>query len=174
MPQRLKISAEKCIGCRSCELACALANDHEMNPHKSRISVLSLTEGNRGLPYHLPLTCRQCADAPCRDACPVDAIGRSKDALKVVEIDYERCIQCGECVSACPFGAMYFDVTEQVPFKCGLCQGEPACASLCPVDAITFVQQRAFSARPGALHLKAFCLMQERQQVKLPSGSSDL
>lgn len=170
MPYRLQISPEKCIGCRSCELACALANDQELSPGKTRISVVSFTDANQGLPYHLPSTCRQCADAPCLESCPAGAIVRSKDSLHVVAIDYEHCIQCGQCVTACPFGAMYVDERRQIPFKCALCSGEPACVSLCPAEAITFVHQRPFLARPQALHLKAFVLLAEQQRSKLTSG----
>ena len=172
MPKRLQIFPEKCIGCRSCELACSLANDQELNPDRTRISVVSFTDANQGLPYHLPLTCRQCADAPCLESCPAGAIRRSKDSLKAVLIDYEHCTQCGQCVTACPFGAIYFDEHRQLPFKCGLCSGEPACVALCPAEAITFVEQRPFLARPHALNLKAFALLRDGQQKKgLPSGS---
>jgi Fe-S-cluster-containing hydrogenase component 2 len=172
MPNRLKISPEKCIGCKSCELACALANEQEINPGRSRITLISFINENRGLPYHLALTCKQCADAPCLESCPADAIGRSKDSLKVIEIDYERCTQCGQCVVACPFGAMYFDEEKQVPFKCTLCAGEPACESLCPTEAIVFVQQRAFSARPQSLHVRGFDLLRKLQSSKLQSDTS--
>lgn len=171
MPLRLEISPEKCIGCRSCELACSLANDGELHPDKSRISLISFDDDSKGLPCHLPLTCKQCADAPCLASCPVDAIFRSKNALRMVDIDLGKCIRCGHCVISCPFGAMYYDKQTELPFKCTLCQGEPACAAICPTGAISFVQQRPFSAYPQALYLKAFSVLQDQQRENLRGGA---
>ena len=41
---------------------------------------------------------------PCEQACAVKAI--SMDEYKLAVIDDEKCIQCGHCVSQCPFGAI--------------------------------------------------------------------
>ena len=41
---------------------------------------------------------------PCEDVCPVKAI--SKDAEGVEHIDKEKCIYCGKCMQACPYGAI--------------------------------------------------------------------
>jgi len=102
------------------------------------------------------------------ESCPVGAITRSKDRLKRVVIDYEICINCGHCVSACPFGAMYFDNEKRVPFKCELCAGAPACVSICPSEALVFVQQRPFRAKTQALQMKgyAFLLNKHKENLK--------
>lgn len=42
---------------------------------------------------------------PCENACPVGAI--AKDENGHAKIDFEKCISCGKCVSACPFGAVH-------------------------------------------------------------------
>lgn len=42
---------------------------------------------------------------PCENACPVGAI--AKDANGSARIDKDKCISCGKCVSACPFGAVH-------------------------------------------------------------------
>ena len=42
---------------------------------------------------------------PCENACPVGAIAKDEDGL--AHIDFEKCISCGKCVSACPFGAVH-------------------------------------------------------------------
>ncbi len=41
---------------------------------------------------------------PCEDACPVGAI--HKDDAGITRIDFDKCITCGKCVAACPFGAV--------------------------------------------------------------------
>lgn len=42
---------------------------------------------------------------PCENACPVGAIAKGEDGH--AKIDFEKCISCGKCVSACPFGAVH-------------------------------------------------------------------
>jgi Fe-S-cluster-containing hydrogenase component 2 len=44
-------------------------------------------------------------DHPCPNVkiCPVGAI--SQDRFQAPEIDKEKCIECGECVSYCPYQA---------------------------------------------------------------------
>lgn len=41
---------------------------------------------------------------PCKRSCPVDAISLDDDMIVV--IDEEKCINCGQCVINCPFGAI--------------------------------------------------------------------
>ncbi|NQU16306.1 MAG: 4Fe-4S dicluster domain-containing protein [Desulfobacteraceae bacterium] len=159
MPTQLKIFPEKCSGCKSCEIICSLMNEGEFNPSKSRITTLIFREDAYPLPYNFPSTCKQCADAPCIRACPVTAISRAKDKTKVIKIDEGLCITCGRCVEACPFGAMFFDGERNVPFKCELCGGEPACVSICSTGAIVFVNQRPFFSKPHALAATGFAIL---------------
>ena len=42
---------------------------------------------------------------PCENACPVGAIAKGEDGH--AKIDFDKCISCGKCVSACPFGAVH-------------------------------------------------------------------
>jgi len=41
---------------------------------------------------------------PCEENCPVNAITKGEHG--VATIDYNKCISCGCCVAACPFGAV--------------------------------------------------------------------
>lgn len=47
--------------------------------------------------------CRGCISHACKDACP-------KDAISIVGkrsvIDHDKCIECGKCTQACPYGAI--------------------------------------------------------------------
>lgn len=64
--------------------------------------------------------CRGCIQHPCKENCPKDAI-EIKDKRAV--IDSEKCIECGKCIGACPYGAIIH-------------QHRP-CVSSCKVKAIS-------------------------------------
>jgi anaerobic carbon-monoxide dehydrogenase iron sulfur subunit len=130
----LRIDYEKCTGCRLCELVCSVRHDHVSNPERSRIRVIKWeAEG-----VYVPMTCQQCEDAPCVNACPAKALARNQE-LGRVEIDYDVCIGCRTCVSVCPFGAMNFIASDRRVTKCDLCDGDPQCVRFCEVEAIEFI-----------------------------------
>jgi Fe-S-cluster-containing dehydrogenase component len=93
-------------------------------------------------PDFIPIYCHHCAKAPCKEACPVEAIYRNERGI--VLIDNDLCIGCRECVEACPFGAMQFEDHQEIAVKCDLCihrldEGKlPACMSVCPTGCIGF------------------------------------
>ena len=53
-------------------------------------------------------------------------------------VDTTKCVGCGMCVHACPFGAVGFDKDRGRPFKCDLCGGDPLCVRFCEPGALTF------------------------------------
>jgi anaerobic carbon-monoxide dehydrogenase iron sulfur subunit len=134
MSKALYINYEKCTGCRLCELVCAVKHDGISNPARSRIKVMKWEmEG-----LYIPMSCQQCQDAPCVNACPVKALSRDEDLGRVV-LDYDVCIGCRTCVSVCPFGAMSFSTIDRKVFKCDLCEGDPQCVRFCDRKAVDFV-----------------------------------
>jgi anaerobic carbon-monoxide dehydrogenase iron sulfur subunit len=135
MAKVLHVDHQKCTGCQLCELVCAVSHDGISNPARSRIRVVKWeAEG-----LYIPMACQQCQDAPCLNVCPVKAISRNEETAQVV-VDYDVCIGCRSCVSACPFGAMNFNPTDRRVFKCDLCDGDPQCVRFCEVKAVDFIE----------------------------------
>jgi len=61
-----------------------------------------------------PKPCFHCDNPPCTKVCPVSATyKRPQDGIVIV--DYKQCIGCRYCITACPYGARYFDFGENYP-----------------------------------------------------------
>ena len=152
--QTVFINPERCIGCRQCEFACAVAHSQSKNPAlalaedpvpKSRIHV------SPGWAYNLsvPSRCRHCDPAPCEQVCPTGAMVRDR-AHELVLVDAHKCIACAMCAMVCPFDAVTFHAQANgmpariVATKCDGCVErldkdlEPACVEACKVDALLF------------------------------------
>jgi len=140
MAKALFIDYQKCTGCRTCELVCAVRHDGFSNPARSRIRVMKWeAEG-----LYIPMSCQQCQDAPCMNVCPVKAIARDEQ-LGRVSVDYDACIGCRSCVGVCPFGAMSFNSIDKQVFKCDLCDGDPQCVRFCDVKAVNLLEEEDVS-----------------------------
>ncbi|MEJ2727259.1 MAG: 4Fe-4S binding protein [Deltaproteobacteria bacterium] len=138
----LVIRRKDCMGCHACEVACKQEHALAVGPRLVQV----LEKG----PDFIPIYCHHCAKAPCKEACPVEAIYRNEQGI--VLIDNDLCIGCRECVEACPFGAMQFDDHQEIAVKCDLCvyrlaEGKsPACMSVCPTGCIGFGGQKSIAA----------------------------
>ena len=120
----------KCTGCRICELYCALCHERALNPKKARLRIVRMEPA-----IDKPVACRQCADPPCAKVCPTTAINRN-NKLDIVILAQKKCIGCGACVEACPFGAIWLHPESKKALKCDLCQ---ACVPRCPTNALSVV-----------------------------------
>ena len=131
--------AQKCIGCRTCEVACVVS--HQQDQDCSGVSATHFAPRIRVVKnddISTATLCRQCEDAPCANVCPEGAIRRENSVWRV---DQRRCIGCKSCMIACPYGAMTVMLVDDgvQALKCDLCSHReegPACVAACPTQAL--------------------------------------
>jgi len=155
------IDLRTCMGCGACIAACTEENQtpywaNLFRTHVEDIAFGTFPDSGRLL---LPRLCMHCENPPCVHVCPTGASHQTGDGI--VLVDPDKCMGCGYCIVACPFGARYryereqvkeapahfgADVEHLVPHvdKCTFCvhrvrEGrEPACVETCPAHARIF------------------------------------
>ena len=140
--KKLKYNPNKCLSCRTCEIACAVGHSEskqllcavgEKKASLPRVKVFAY-QGMEGF----PVACRHCEDPKCVDACIGRALSKeSKDSI--VAYDKDKCVGCWMCVMVCPYGAIRPNRKTKKVVRCDLCADEdsPRCVESCPVKAIT-------------------------------------
>jgi len=139
MSKTLIVEPEQCTTCRLCELACSERATGAYRPSRAHIKVDIHVDDA----FYFPMVCLQCEDAACVDACPTEALLR-EPATGAVIVDADLCTACGNCVDACPYGAMR--IWDDLARKCDLCGGDPACVRICPTDALRYEPQDSWPA----------------------------
>ncbi|MDR1353206.1 MAG: 4Fe-4S dicluster domain-containing protein [Treponema sp.] len=157
MNQFVKAIPQRCIGCRTCLIACVVAHEgkrifeidpdgYNFNPRLFMVKTARVSA---------PIHCRHCENAACKQACTSGAISIEENR---VAINAKKCIGCKNCVIACPFGAVEIVETgELLPdgtprktaSKCDLCAGvsdRPSCVKVCPTDALELVTEEALNS----------------------------
>jgi Fe-S-cluster-containing dehydrogenase component len=102
------IDLSKCIGCDYCVWACQATNDTR-DDGLWNIRITDRTA--QGAEFHVTRPCLHCGYALCVSVCPVGATYHRADGLVVM--DYDKCIGCRYCQTACPYGARTFNWTER-------------------------------------------------------------
>ena len=111
------IDLRKCVGCSACTVSCAAEN--KLPPGVVYRPVLEEEIGTfpNVRRRFIPRPCMQCDNPPCVFVCPVSATWKRPDGIVV--IDYNTCVGCRYCVTACPYSARTFDIghlyTEGTP-----------------------------------------------------------
>ncbi len=138
---RFHFNMTKCIGCRSCEVACNEQNGNPADILWRRIGELEGGSYPDTQRHYLSMGCNHCLDAECLKGCPVDAY--KKDPVTgIVMHSTDACIGCQYCVWNCPYSVPQFNPERGVVGKCDMCKGrledglEPACVNACPEAAI--------------------------------------
>lgn len=157
-----------CIGCRKCEWSCndinglpnqpmEIFDDKSVFEQKRRTEAGHFTVVNRfpaadgaGDPVYVKTQCMHCNEPACASACLVAAFTKTPTGQVIYNQDV--CIGCRYCMVACPFSIPAYTYDE--PFspvitKCTMCFDKvtardevPACAKVCPVEAITFGKRK--------------------------------
>ena len=170
MQYGMVIDLKRCMGCQTCSTSCKLSNNLPDDTWWTRVltvggDVIDTASGTYPNAHmrHVPLGCQHCENPACVKVCPVGATFKDAET-GVVRQDYDKCIGCRMCMSACPYtGVRSFNWEEprfsvdhamgdadvpahqkHVVEKCTFCyqrlaRGEdPACMELCPARARHF------------------------------------
>ncbi|GAB7026868.1 4Fe-4S dicluster domain-containing protein [Geotalea toluenoxydans] len=169
------IDTSRCIGCRSCQVACKQWNkldaektgkeqvgaDAELTANLyNRIHFMERASGTGVTWAFFNERCMHCGDAGCLKVCPSPgALYRTRDGI--IAYNKEKCISCKYCVSACPFNIPRYGADDKVA-KCHVCQDRvaggmaPACAKSCPTGAITFGNRSELITKAKAAKKKLY------------------
>jgi len=159
VPQHLEmfVDPRRCIGCQACVQACTECDTHrgEAMIHLEFVDRAASTQT-------VPVVCMHCEQPTCAEVCPADAIKRTGDGV-VQSARKPRCIACGNCVVACPFGVPELYIDRAIMMKCDLCYDrtsigkKPMCATVCPSQALFFgTREQALALRPQSTPTNRF------------------
>ena len=151
------IDPSRCIGCESCVNACS-----ECETHRGQSMIHLDFIDRRQTTATVPAVCMHCDDPTCAQVCPADAIKIDPEGV-VLSALTERCIGCGNCALACPFGVPKIDLAAALMRKCDLCYDrtsvgkKPMCATVCPSQALFFgTREQALALRPQSMPTNKF------------------
>jgi anaerobic dimethyl sulfoxide reductase subunit B (iron-sulfur subunit) len=137
------VNSLRCIGCRTCEIACKDKNDLGVGVKFRDVSSYEGGSGTDLYGYSISLACNHCANPACIPVCPTGALyKRAKDGI--VDFEYELCNGCRRCEWVCPYGAPQFIEEDNKIMKCYGCsdyvdaEHDPACVAACPLRALHF------------------------------------
>ena len=138
-----------CLGCQSCDLVCSLIHDGKTGPKHGRIK---LNQPDFKQLRFMLLTCQQCQDYPCYNACPKKGKAMCIDEKGIAFINEEECIGCGLCAKNCKYipSRINMDKAGKKAKKCDLCRNRPegpACVEYCPVKCLYVSEENAEDAQ---------------------------
>lgn len=153
------VDTTRCIGCRSCEEACAEAHNLPVpdisdesvfkeirDTSVTQWTVVNRYETEKGEVF-VKRQCMHCCQPGCVAACLVKAMKKREEGPVTWDTN---CMGCRYCMVSCPFDIPRFEYTSWNPRiqKCSLCWervkggGQPACVEACPQEALIFGPRR--------------------------------
>jgi anaerobic dimethyl sulfoxide reductase subunit B (iron-sulfur subunit) len=142
--------ARACSGCKACQEACKDKNQLPVGVLWRRLIEVSGGDWqasgnaweNNVFAYHLSLACNHCTHPKCAGVCPTEAYKVRPDGI--VLIDISKCMGCGYCAWACPYGVPQYDNQRGVMTKCDFCYDSldaglsPSCVAACPLRVLDY------------------------------------
>ena len=129
----IKVDADKCNGCRACEVACSAFHSTPQysgnNPARSRVRVIREPLKDIYVPVY------------AGDYAPAECAGRDKYTIDGKEYD-----ECAFCRASCPSRDLFREPDSGLPLKCDMCESDPTlekplCVQWCLVDALTYEER---------------------------------
>lgn len=151
MTYAFTFDASACTGCKACQVACKDKNNLPVGVLWRRVYEVSGGSWQRQndawttdvFAYNLTIACNHCIHPKCAGVCPTDAFVQREDGI--VYIDESKCIGCGYCNWACPYGVPQYNHELGHMTKCNFCMDDleaglpPACVAACPMRVLDFV-----------------------------------
>jgi len=147
-----------CIGCQSCEFACAeeygFPSPVDMpetgvirEPDETRRLAVNSFDTSKGDQY-MRMGCNHCNSPACASACLTKAMVKTDEGPVIWR--EEKCMGCRSCIISCPFDIPKFEYESSNPKiqKCRMCfellqEGKkPVCVENCPAEAMIFGKRR--------------------------------
>jgi Fe-S-cluster-containing dehydrogenase component len=155
------IDLTACVGCRTCEAACAEANKlpaptddvptgvttHRTTSEKQWV-VVNTNQTAKGEVFARQ-QCMHCVEPACTSACLTKALYKTDEGPVIWR--ESKCMGCRFCMVSCPFDVPKFEYHSANPRiqKCQMCFArqtngqKPACVEACPAEAVTFGKRSA-------------------------------
>ncbi|SMB92102.1 formate dehydrogenase iron-sulfur subunit [Desulfonispora thiosulfatigenes DSM 11270] len=162
MGKAVLVDITKCVGCGSCTVACKMWNDLKYEKDSpvigekttlnsktwTTISHKKIKKDGKEVWRFVKNQCMHCVDPACASACITKALSKNPDGSVVYNPSV--CVGCRYCMLACPFEVPKYEWNKVLPnvAKCQMCStkianGEsPACASVCPTNALTYGERQ--------------------------------
>lgn len=149
------IDLERCTGCYACVVACKQYFGARPGVDYNQGKMVEWGEHPNAQRRYLSTMCNHCEEPPCLYACKFGATYKTEEGPVLTRPD--KCVGCGACVRACPYGQRFLTKKDETAFegyplpveeasaarlrkaeKCTLCQDrlargeEPICVAFCP------------------------------------------
>ena len=116
----LRVLMDACIGCHSCEVACAEQNGLPPGTTWRRVGEIEGGDHPNTRRFHLSMSCNHCLEPACLEGCPTNAYEKLDNG--VVAHHADDCIGCQYCTWNCPYSVPAFQPDRRIVTKCDLCQ----------------------------------------------------
>jgi formate dehydrogenase iron-sulfur subunit len=174
---RFTFDMNACIGCHSCEVACAEQNGLPVDTAWRRVGEIEGGTYPETKRFYLSMACNHCLDPACLEGCPTNAYEKLPNG--VVEHHADDCIGCQYCTWNCPYSVPVFQPDRKIVTKCDMCLprlGEglaPACVGACPthaigVERVDVAAWRADHSEANAPHLPPSGITVSTTRIILP------